>query len=91
VTPPPMEEFTVEQKHMPAPLLVHIPAVAESSRKPAGLSLQIVNPESLGVTYDNQKRIREDGQGSPVTPWEGQLKALVRYVAIVVHAVWFIR
>jgi SHAQKYF class myb-like DNA-binding protein len=46
-------------------------------RKPAGLSLQIVNPETLGVTYEETKRRRGDGD-SPVTPWEGQLQQLVR-------------
>lgn len=43
-------------------------------RKPA-LSLQIVNPETLGITHD--KRRRSEGGDSPVTPWDGQLEALV--------------
>jgi len=45
-----------------------------SERK--GLTLQIVNPETLGVSYEQKKRHRGGGD-SPVTPWEGQLKALV--------------
>jgi len=45
-------------------------------RKPMGLSLQIVNPESLGVSEIVKRK--NDGQKSPVTPWEGQLQALVR-------------
>lgn len=40
-----------------------------------GLTLQIVNPESLGVTYDTATRKRGGGE-SPVTPWDGQLQAL---------------
>jgi SHAQKYF class myb-like DNA-binding protein len=43
------------------------------------LGLQIVNPESLGVTYNETKR---RGDPSPTTPWDGQLQALVRYVQI---------
>ena len=46
-------------------------------RKTMGLSLQIVNPESLGVSRDDFLG-RKNGQKSPVTPWEGQLQALVR-------------
>jgi len=42
-----------------------------------GLSLQIVNPESLGVSREEIVGRRNDGQNSPVTPWEGQLQALV--------------
>jgi SHAQKYF class myb-like DNA-binding protein len=42
------------------------------------LGLQIVNPESLGVTYNEMKARR--GDPSPTTPWDGQLQALVRYI-----------
>ena len=90
-TPPPepavqMEEngSNLELKHMPAPPLVNPSrgngdAIDERGRRPLGLSLQIVNPESLGVTYDQQQKRRRgaDGESSPVTPWEGQLQALV--------------
>jgi SHAQKYF class myb-like DNA-binding protein len=38
-----------------------------------GLSLQIVNPDSLGVSYGARSRTGN----SPVTPWDGQLEALV--------------
>ena len=69
VTPPPVE-------------LPELPLTAGSSsiapRK--GLSLQIVNPESLGVTYDAPARRKHGGEASPTTPWDGQLEALVRYV-----------
>ncbi len=46
-------------------------------RNTMGLSLQIVNPESLGVSREEIGG-RNHGQNSPVTPWEGQLQALVR-------------
>jgi SHAQKYF class myb-like DNA-binding protein len=63
---------------VPAPPLIggNLGASAPPNRK--GTLLQIVNPESLGVDYEETKRRRENGQGSPQTPWEGQLKALVR-------------
>lgn len=48
------------------------------ARKPMGLSLQIVNPESLGVSREEIVGRKNNGQMSPVTPWEGQLQALVR-------------
>lgn len=83
-TPPPEEEGgqepAVPSRDLPAP-----PSLSnnhQSDRKPGlGLSLQIVNPESLGVSYEQQQKRRRDGQGSPQTPWEGQLQALVRYVS----------
>jgi hypothetical protein len=59
-----------------APPLMTMGAAA-GGRKLAGLSLQIVNPDSLDIDYEQQKR---GGGDSPVTPWEGQLQALVRYV-----------
>jgi len=46
-------------------------------RKTMGLSLQIVNPESLGVSHEEIVGRKNGGQMSPVTPWEGQLQALV--------------
>ena len=49
-----------------------------SGRKPMGLSLQIVNPESLGVSHEEIVGRKKHGENSPVTPWEGQLQALVR-------------
>jgi hypothetical protein len=42
-----------------------------------GLSLQIVNPETLGITYDETKKRRRGGEPSPTTPWDGQLEQLV--------------
>jgi SHAQKYF class myb-like DNA-binding protein len=38
-----------------------------------GKSLHIVNPESLGVTIATQR----SGRTSPVTPWDGELEALI--------------
>jgi len=46
-------------------------------KKTMGRSLQIVNPESLGVSHEEIVGRKTDGLKSPVTPWEGQLQALV--------------
>jgi hypothetical protein len=62
---------------MGPPLMTN--SAVSGGRKLAGLSLQIVNPDSLDVSYEQQRR---GGGDSPVTPWEGQLKALVRYVCL---------
>lgn len=71
-TPPPEKEPSL---HIPAP--PQIDKVENSGvKKSMGLSLQIVNPEALGISYGQQKE-RKDGQASPVTPWEGELKALM--------------
>ena len=74
-TPPPDVEETgrVSEKTLPEP------AIIPTGRKPTGfgLSLQIVNPETLGVSFETEQRRRKEG-GSPQTPWEGQLAALVR-------------
>jgi len=54
------------------------PSIIPTARKTGfGLSLQIVNPESLGVSFEAELKRRKEG-GSPQTPWEGQLAALVR-------------
>jgi SHAQKYF class myb-like DNA-binding protein len=45
-----------------------------------GLTLQIVNPENLGITYDETRKRSRTGAPSPTTPWDGQLEQLVRYV-----------
>ncbi len=49
-----------------------------------GLRLQIVNPDSLGVSQSSSnggsQKKRLMGQASPSTPWDGELEALVRYV-----------
>lgn len=47
-------------------------------KKAMGLSLQIVNPETLGFSHEEITERKKDGSLSPVTPWEGQLQALVR-------------
>lgn len=77
-TPPPVEAPSEAKVHMhdvPPP-----PIIPSSSRnKPSmGLSLQIVNPETLGVSFEAQQKRRREGNNSPQTPWEGQLAALVR-------------
>jgi SHAQKYF class myb-like DNA-binding protein len=82
-TPPPQEETTALQmlKIPPPPDATPPPlAAALPPKKPMGLSLQIINPESLGISHAQIDKRRKDGQSSPVTPWEDQLQALVRYV-----------
>jgi hypothetical protein len=86
-TPPPEQE-TIEPRKIAPPLppfaasndrkIAAGPSEVAQAKKPLGFSLQIVNPESLGVSHEQIERKRKDGQASPVTPWEGQLQALVR-------------
>lgn len=60
-TPPPSQQSQGSSFTPPPPRL--------------GFSLQIVNPETLGITYnETRKRSRE---GEPTTPWDGQLAQLV--------------
>eukprot|EP00980_Cylindrotheca_fusiformis_P016271 scaffold4829_cov129-Cylindrotheca_fusiformis.AAC.31 len=75
-TPPPEQETSMMANQVPAPPKTEKSEPPEK-KKPMGLSLQIVNPESLGISYDQQKA-RKEGQTSPVTPWEGDMKALMR-------------
>jgi SHAQKYF class myb-like DNA-binding protein len=84
-TPPPEEVAGISERlHLPPPLPksnIAVPPGASTlaqPKKPLGLSLQIVNPETLGISHEQIERRRKDGQASPVTPWEGQLQALVR-------------
>lgn len=73
-TPPPQAEGLSTEA-----LLSEAFGSAVSSGQSKGLSLQIMNPESMGIDLDSRKRRRGlDGEASPTTPWEGQLKALVR-------------
>lgn len=52
----------------------------DTGLKKTGMSLQIVNPETLGITYEEaSKRRRGPGGSSPTTPWDGELEALIRY------------
>ena len=53
------------------------PATTLLPHRKQGLSLQIVNPESLGVTHEKRRKNGNEGDNSPVTPWDGQLEALV--------------
>jgi SHAQKYF class myb-like DNA-binding protein len=83
VTPPPEEDTKMQISQIPVPPTFE-KTDPTASRKPIGLSLQIVNPESLGVSY-GQQRQRKEGQTSPVTPWEGDMKVLMRYVEISIY------
>jgi hypothetical protein len=80
-TPPPMPENSgggLNMKNAPSPPMLFGGGDSSgfaSARK--GLSLQIVNPDSLGINYEEQQRRRRAGGDSPVTPWDGQLEALV--------------
>jgi SHAQKYF class myb-like DNA-binding protein len=65
-TPPPSEDLAGPP---PPPLLM---SSAHPARK--GLSLQIVNPDSLGISFEKRRRT---GETSPVTPWDGQMEALL--------------
>jgi SHAQKYF class myb-like DNA-binding protein len=63
------------------------PPEGEAPRKVTGAvkSLQIVNPEALGITHEDRRRGRQ-GEQSPTTPWDGQLEALIkRYANIVLN------
>jgi SHAQKYF class myb-like DNA-binding protein len=73
-TPPPTMEKPLNLKDAPT-----LPIFGQESKLArAGLSLQIVNPATLGVTYQEQDKRRRGGDNtSPVTPWDGQLQALV--------------
>lgn len=58
------------------------PAPEVVSHRPPMMNLQIVNPETLGITYELR---RTRGDVSPTTPWDGQLEALVRYVVLLLY------
>lgn len=79
-TPPPeMEQSMGRSNQVPSMPPAAGFATGQQPRKPGlGLSLQIVNPASLGVSHAEIEKKRKDGNASPVTPWEGQLQALVR-------------
>lgn len=78
-TPPPEIKPNLSLKHAPAiPPLFSTEEIGKKELiRPSPLSLHIVNPESLGITFNQKSSRRTEGEGSPVTPWEGQLKALV--------------
>ena len=84
VTPPPQSPREFEKPGPPGISLNEAPAPplmtsSDGGGAKKGLSLQIVNPETFGDPYEERKRRRANGEGSPVTPWDGQLEALVRY------------
>jgi len=63
-------------KEAPLPPLFSSASNSTAAAKPPGpLSLQIVNPDSLGVTYEKKRKLNDGG--SPVTPFESELEALV--------------
>eukprot|EP00531_Pseudo-nitzschia_arenysensis_P020379 CAMPEP_0116124778 /NCGR_PEP_ID=MMETSP0329-20121206/5460_1 /TAXON_ID=697910 /ORGANISM="Pseudo-nitzschia arenysensis, Strain B593" /LENGTH=1205 /DNA_ID=CAMNT_0003618777 /DNA_START=244 /DNA_END=3858 /DNA_ORIENTATION=- len=83
-TPPPEERHAISQAFQTQKPqgTISMAGNAVSSltggpRNTMGLSLQIVNPESLGVSREGIVGRKKHGQNSPVTPWEGQLQALV--------------
>ena len=74
--PPAEEEHTVNTPAAPAN------GVVQPGSTGGGLALQIVNPDSLNRDQDNggfRRRVLS-GQASPLTPWDGQLEALVSQV-----------
>ena len=86
VTPPPQESPRradapgLSLSDVPAPPLMG--SMGGASAANAGgrkaMTLQIVNPESLGIDEEEaQKKRRANGTGEE-TPWDGQLEALVR-------------
>ena len=64
--PPPTTEASLDLSQAPPPPF-------DQPSKPKGFALQIVNPESLGISPTRPK-----SGDSPVTPWEGQLEELVK-------------
>eukprot|EP00581_Thalassiosira_minuscula_P008429 CAMPEP_0183708754 /NCGR_PEP_ID=MMETSP0737-20130205/4965_1 /TAXON_ID=385413 /ORGANISM="Thalassiosira miniscula, Strain CCMP1093" /LENGTH=1387 /DNA_ID=CAMNT_0025936683 /DNA_START=253 /DNA_END=4416 /DNA_ORIENTATION=+ len=59
------------------------PSAAAVNNNPlsGGMSLQIVNPDTLASQSNGMpKRRLLNGQASPLTPWDGQLEALVSHV-----------
>lgn len=81
-TPPPPPQPAEEGP--PTEQTPSFPSVANNpgySMVGPGMSLQIVNPDTL-VDQGNvsAKRRLLNGQASPLTPWDGQLEALVRLV-----------
>ena len=69
-TPPPSTSDSLKE----APPMPPLFSAGNNNNNSKGLSLQIVNPDHL----DFAARKRHGGdEDSPVTPWEGQLKALV--------------
>ncbi|GAX16962.1 hypothetical protein FisN_5Hh340 [Fistulifera solaris] len=75
-TPPPSSLGLADAPFVPALSFSGYNSL-ETRNKASLVPLQIVNPEALGVTFGEQLKRKRDGDGSPVTPWEGQLKALV--------------
>ena len=71
------------------------PPVESSPALSGGLALQIVNPDTLadaqgsyGLAMMASKRRLLNGQASPLTPWDGQLEALVRFVVVLTEELW---
>lgn len=82
-TPPPepeMDGSTTITNSGSSSAVREIPSLPLETQIPAaprkGLSLQIVNPEALGIVADDRRR--RHGEMSPQTPWDSQLEVLVR-------------
>ena len=80
--PPPAEDFPPTSPFSAAAAAIadsDFTSLSGSTMVGRGLALQIVNPDSL-AGHDNGgfKRRFMNGQASPLTPWDGQLEALVR-------------
>jgi SHAQKYF class myb-like DNA-binding protein len=76
VTPP--EEGTGAVARFPSLPPLYQGQEEEPAAKKSALSLQILNPETLGIAHDT--KANRGGAESPTTPWDGQLEALLRYV-----------
>ena len=80
--PPPAEDFPPNSPFSAAAAAIadaDFTSLTGSTMVGRGLALQIVNPDSLaGHGNGGFKRRFMNGQASPLTPWDGQLEALVR-------------
>uniref|UniRef100_A0A6S8HTR1 histone deacetylase n=1 Tax=Amphora coffeiformis TaxID=265554 RepID=A0A6S8HTR1_9STRA len=79
-TPPPPSSTSMDDRATPPPSYFGGPppppllvGTAEPPAGRKGLSLQIVNPDTLGVSNEKRRRTGD----SPVTPWDGQMEALL--------------
>jgi hypothetical protein len=80
--PPPAEDFPPTSPFSAAAAAIadaDFTSLSGSTMVGRGLALQIVNPDSFaGHGNGGFKRRFMNGQASPLTPWDGQLEALVR-------------
>lgn len=80
--PPPAENFAPDSPFSAAAAAIagaDYTSLSGSTMVGRGLALQIVNPDTFGGHGNSDfKRLFMNGQASPLTPWDGQLEALVR-------------